>query len=171
MRAIAFTAIAFLTATAISGCSTRVADLTVASTKNFNLHSSAISTGKRVEGSDSVAIVLFPLGNPNLKTAIDRAVEKDRCAVGLSDVVINQEFFAFIFGYAEVNVKGNLIIDNEQPGCGGYAQDYRQQPPQNWQAPATSYSSRDQQLQQLQQQQGNLSYEEYQRRYRQIMGQ
>lgn len=171
MRAISLSALAFIAVATISGCTTRVADLTVASSKNINLHSTALSTGKRVEGSDSVGVVLFPLGQPNVKTAIDRAVEKDRCAVGLSDVVIDQEFFAFIFGYVKYNVKGNLIIDNEQPGCGGYAQTYRQQPSSNWQAPASPYSVRDQRLQQLQQQQNSLSYEEYQRRYQQIMGQ
>jgi len=169
MRAIPFTALVFIAA-AVSGCTTRLADLTVASSKNINLHSSALSSGRRVEGSDSVGVVLLPLGRPNVKTAIDRAVENDRCAVGLSDVVIDQEIFALIFGYVKLNVKGNLIIDNELPGCGKYVQSNRQQPPSDWKAPAPSDSSRDQQLQQLQQQQG-LSYDEYQRRYQQIMSQ
>ncbi|MNE70036.1 hypothetical protein D3C80_1657990 [compost metagenome] len=147
----------------------RVADLTVASSKNVNLNSGGLAEGRRVTGSDSVAVVLFPLGFPNMEEAIDRAIEKDKCAVGLSDVVIDQEAFAFIVGYQAINVEGNLLIDAAKPGCGGMAsQNYRPAPAQ---APATPYSSQESQLQQLQQQQGSLSYEEYQRRYREIVGQ
>ncbi len=172
MRAISLSLFSLATALALSGCSIRVADLTVASTKNFNMNSTALETGRRVEGKDSVAVVIFPLGQPNMKEAIDRAVEKERCAVGLSDVVINQEAFVFLVGYVAMNVEGNLILDRAQPGCGGaVSQGYRQQPSQAAQAPAPSYGAKEQQLQQLQQLQGTLSYEEYQRRYREIVGQ
>ncbi|WP_028627690.1 hypothetical protein [Metapseudomonas resinovorans] len=156
---------------AASGCTMRVADLTVASTKNFNMNSTALETGRRVEGKDSVPVVLFPLGQVNMKEAIDRAVEKERCAVGLSDVVINHEAFAFFFGYIAMTVEGNLILDRAQPGCGGMAaRDYLPAAAAST-VPTTSYATKDAQLQQLQQQQGSLSYEEYQRRYREIVGQ
>ncbi|MDH4564096.1 hypothetical protein E8F06_24085 [Pseudomonas sp. BN411] len=156
----------------MTGCTNRIADLTVASTKNFNMNSTALETGRRVEGTDTIAVVLLPLGEPNIKEAIDRAVEKERCAVGLSNVVIDQEFFIFLVGYVKLNVEGNLILDRALPGCGGVAdQGYRPAPAQGAQAPAPSYSAQEQQLQQLQQRQGSLSYEEYQRRYREIVGQ
>lgn len=174
MGAIRFTAIALAMVAAVSGCTTRVADLTIASTKNINLNSGAFSDGRRVTGSDSVPVVLFPLGQPNVKEAIDRAVEKDKCAVGLSDVVINQEVFAFIFGMVQFTVEGNLIVDNGKPGCGGSAYQPSYQPRYSPQASPTPQSygpSRDQQLQQLQQQSGSMPYDEYQRRYRMIMGQ
>lgn len=153
----------------LSGCTTRVADLTVASTKNFNTQSGSLSSGKRVEGADRVAVVLVPLGTPSIETAIDNAIESDRCAVGLSDVVLSNKFFVFLFGYVELNVKGNLILDSSQPGCGGVAPAVyspRQQPANV--KPSSSAYSKDQQLQRLQQQ--NLPYEQYQRRYREIMG-
>ncbi|MBO3274084.1 hypothetical protein [Pseudomonas schmalbachii] len=170
MRAIPLTVLALIAAASISGCSTRVADLTVASSKNFNMHSSGLETGRRVVGSNSVPVILFPLGQPNLKEAIDRAVEKDKCAVGLSDVVIYQEVFSVLVGYVAVNVEGNLVIDHEQPGCGGVAsQGYRQPYSQAVQAPSTSYRAQQQQLEQLSRE--SLSYEEYQRRYQQIMSQ
>ena len=44
--------------------------------------------GPRVTGEDSAAVVLFPTGIPNVKEAAARAIEKDKCAVALSDVVI-----------------------------------------------------------------------------------
>ena len=53
-----------------SGCSVRMADLTVASTKNYNLNSNQFVKGERVTADDSVPVVLFPLGIPNMKTAM-----------------------------------------------------------------------------------------------------
>lgn len=156
----------------LSGCSMRIADLTVASTKNFNLNSGELTIGPRVTGKDNVAVILFPIGKPNLKTAIDRAVEKDRCAVGLSNVVLNEEGFVFIFGYIGISVQGDLIIDNNQPGCGGNA-NYVQKPVQKAYQPqpqtTQSYPNREQQIRDLESQ--NLPYAEYQRRYNEIMGQ
>lgn len=168
MRAIPLALLSLAAALTMTGCSVRVADLTVASTKNFNMNSTALETGRRVEGKDQVAVVILPLGQPNMKEAIDKAVEKERCAVGLSDVVINQEAFAFLVGYVAVTVEGNLILDRSQPGCGGVASRYTPAPTSY--APAAA-SPKESQLQQLQQQQGSLSYEEYQRRYREISAQ
>lgn len=169
MRAIPLALLSLTASLALTGCTMRVADLTVASTKNFNMNSTALETGRRVEGSDTIPVVLVPLGQPNVKEAIDRAVETERCAVGLSNVVINQEAFAFFFGYVKYNVEGNLILDRAQPGCGGVA--YQSYQPTTAQAPTPAYSTKEHQLQQLQQQQGILSYEEYQRRYKAITGQ
>ncbi|MNO23685.1 hypothetical protein D3C76_134910 [compost metagenome] len=171
MRTIPLALLSLAAAATLSGCTMRIADLTVASSKNVNLNSGALTEGRRVTGSDSVAVVLFPLGFPNMEEAIDRAIEKDKCAVGLSDVVIGQEAFAFIVGYQAINVEGNLLIDAAKPGCGGVAAQRYQSAPAPALAPTSSYSPKEAQLQQLQQQQGSLSYEEYQRRYREIVGQ
>ena len=111
--------ISILTASTIfaTGCSIRMADMTVASTKNYNLNSNQFVKGQRVIGEDKVPVVLFPLGFPNFKTAIDRAIEKDRCAVALSDVVITQLNQAFLFGQIGYRVEGTQIIDRSQPEC------------------------------------------------------
>lgn len=101
----------------LSGCTVRVADLTVASTKNYNLNSSKFLKGKRVMAEDSYPVILFPMGIPNVKTAADRAIEQDKCAVGLTDVVVNQLNQFFIVGKIGLRVEGNLILDRSQPGC------------------------------------------------------
>lgn len=101
----------------LSGCSVRVADMTVGSTKNVNMNSGKFVKGNRVKGEDKAAVVLFPLGIPNVKTAMDRAIEKDKCAVGLSDVVITQLNHSFIFGAIGYRVEGDLVIDQGKPGC------------------------------------------------------
>ncbi|WP_111859918.1 hypothetical protein [Acinetobacter sp. CFCC 10889] len=102
---------------ATSGCAIRMADMTVASTKNYNLNSNQFVKGQRVTGEDKVPVVLFPLGVPNFKTAIDKAIEKDRCTVALSDVVITQLNQAFIVGQIGYRVEGTQVIDRSQPEC------------------------------------------------------
>ncbi|UYD60287.1 hypothetical protein OPFAMLBM_00288 [Aeromonas phage avDM12-TAAL] len=101
-----------------TGCSQRVADLTVASTKNINLDNGKFEYGNRVTGTDQRGILFgIPVGIPEVKTAADRAIEQDRCAVGLKDVVVDYSFFSFFFGFMQYDVTGNLIIDKNVPGC------------------------------------------------------
>lgn len=101
----------------MSGCAVRVADMTVGSTKNYDLNSQSFVKGSRVEGDDIVPVFLFPLGIPNVKSAVDDAIEKDRCAVGLSDLVITQLNQSFLIGRIGYRVEGDLILDQGQPGC------------------------------------------------------
>ncbi|WP_445775091.1 hypothetical protein [Shewanella sp.] len=114
MKKIAIISLALLT---ISGCTVRVADLTVASTKNFDLNSGNLVKGQRVTGEDSYPVILFPTGIPNVKTAMDRAIESEKCAVGLSDLVITQLNHSFIIGSIGMRVEGDLIIDKSRSGC------------------------------------------------------
>lgn len=110
-----------LGAVVASGCTVRVADMTVASTKNYNLNSSKFIKGERVVGEDNYPVVLFPLGFPNIKAAMDNAIQKDRCAVGLTDVVMSSVNHSFLFGMIGYRVEGDLIIDASLPGCSARA--------------------------------------------------
>jgi len=111
------TIILAVTTIAVSGCSIRMADMTVASTKNYNINSNQFVKGQRVTGEDKVPVFLFPLGIPNFKTAIDKAIEKEPCSVALSDVVITQLNHAFLVGQIGYRVEGTQIIDLSQPNC------------------------------------------------------
>lgn len=102
----------------LSGCAVRVADLTVASTKNYNLNSNQFVKGERVTADDSVPVILFPLGIPDMKTAMDKAIEKNNCSVALTDVVITSLNYAFLVGKIGYRVEGNQVIDTNQPNCG-----------------------------------------------------
>ncbi|AIA46706.1 TPA: hypothetical protein ON183_003011 [Serratia marcescens] len=115
------TILAMASAVLLSGCSIRVADLTVGSTKNYNINGNKFVTGQRVTAEDSYPVIIFPTGIPNMKTAIDKAIEKDKCAVGLSNVVITQLNHAFLFGKIGLRAEGNLIIDKSLPGCENHA--------------------------------------------------
>ena len=105
------------TALVTSGCAQRVVDFTIGSTKNINFTDGQFTEGKRVEANDTKVVVLIPLGTPSLKEATDRAIEKDKCAVGLTNVTADSEIFSFLFGYIRYNVEGNLLIDRSLPGC------------------------------------------------------
>lgn len=45
----------------LSGCTVRVADMTVGSTKNYNLNAAKFEKGQRVTGEDKAPIVIFLL--------------------------------------------------------------------------------------------------------------
>lgn len=106
-----------LGAALLSGCTYRVVDLTVASTKNYNLNGNDFVKGSRVTGEDAYPVVVFPLGIPNIKEATDIAIENNPCAVALSDVVVTQYNYSFFFGVYGVTVEGDLILDRTKPGC------------------------------------------------------
>jgi hypothetical protein len=74
-----------------SGCTTRLVDFTMISTKNIDLSRSADfrRAQQRVKGKDEAMIIIFiPTGVPNMKEAIDRALESVPGAVALVDGVV-----------------------------------------------------------------------------------
>ncbi len=97
----------------LTGCVQRITDFTVISSKNMNLSNAAtfVRDDKRVEGDDTKAVIIFPLGIPNAKEALDNAIQTVPGCVGLVDGVLEHEFFAFVFGYVKYRVKGTCLID------------------------------------------------------------
>lgn len=87
--------IAFLAA---SGCSTRLVDFTIISTKNVAMRFEEGGMGPRVEGKDEVWSILgIPLGVPNLEEAIDDAIEKSGPQYdALTDGVVYSYFYWFL---------------------------------------------------------------------------
>ena len=98
---------------ALSGCTTvnRIGDFTIISSKNIDLSRGAsFKRGTtRVKGQDMVTNSGFtPVVTPNMKTAIDRAIESTPGAVALLDGVISQKIAPFRIGYV---VEGTPLID------------------------------------------------------------
>lgn len=97
------------------GCTIRLVDFTIISTKNIDLaRASSFSRGKsRVQGEHSAAIIIFiPTGVPSVKTAIDRAIESVPGAVALVDGVVTEKSWWFIFGMSGYVVEGTPLIDS-----------------------------------------------------------
>ena len=100
----------------ILGCTTRLVDFTMISTKNVDLsHAANFERGKaRVQGEDEASIIIFiPTGTPNMKEAIDRAIEKIPGAVALVDGVLTVKswYIPYIFGKTTYVVEGTPLID------------------------------------------------------------
>lgn len=73
------------------GCTQRLGDFTLISTKNVDLSDASIDvkTGRRVTGEDCRYIALFiPLGAPSIKEAVDDALEK-----GNGNLLVDQVTF------------------------------------------------------------------------------
>jgi hypothetical protein len=104
-----------ITALSISGCVYRIADLTLVSTRNVDISrfNSAVKVKDRVIGEDKkLLIVAFPTGAPNLKEAIDRAIQSYPECVALSDAVLYERFFyiPYIYGEFGYKVEGHPIL-------------------------------------------------------------
>jgi len=83
-------------------------DFTVISTKNVKVPS--VAKGERVTGEDCIPVVLFPLGIPNMKEAIDRAIEKAGPEYdALIDGVVYQVNQSFLIGRICYRVEGTPI--------------------------------------------------------------
>lgn len=99
---------------ALTGCKTRLTDFTVLSSKNvdFSKKDTFKRGPNRVTGVDEAYIIIFiPTGIPNIKTAIDRAIEGVPGAVALVDGVLYAENWWFIFGANSYIVEGTPLID------------------------------------------------------------
>jgi hypothetical protein len=98
----------------LSACSTRLTDFTIISTKNIDLSQAAsFQHGKqRVTGKDICFIFIFPFGIPNMKEAIDRAIESCPGAVALVDGVIYNDWGYFVIAaYSGYRVEGTPLIN------------------------------------------------------------
>lgn len=100
----------------LSGCTHRLIDFTLISSKNVDLaRGASFVRGKdRVQGTDKVHIVLFfPTGSYNLKEAVDRAIESTPGAIALLDGVVYTKFWyvPLIYGQSMAIVEGTPLID------------------------------------------------------------
>lgn len=104
----------------LTACSSKVAQYSILSNSNVDItHSKSFSRGDKVVGDDTTLIFfIFPLGNPAVDRAISRAIEQDRCVVGLTDVTITYtKAWVLSAGLNNINVEGRQLIDTTLPGC------------------------------------------------------
>lgn len=107
---------ALAAAVLLSACTQRVADFTLLSTKNVELSRAAelVRGSARAEGRDEEAtILIFSTGIPDVKAAVDAAIESVPGAVALADGVIYSEVFILppLGGSSAYIVEGTPLID------------------------------------------------------------
>ncbi len=105
-----------MTALILSGCSYRVLDFTLISSKNVDLTKGAtfVRGKNRVTGKDRVHwIIVIPTGRVNIKEALDRAIESTPGCVALLDGVIYSKFWLVPYAYGQqtITVEGTPLID------------------------------------------------------------
>ena len=120
MKKLSFLLLVAVLTVSFSGCTHRLVDFTIISSKNIPLED---VTGRlkrapnRVKGKDTSHMVLyFPIGFPNMKEAIDRAIEQYPGAVGLVDGVVKQNsWWTILYGQNSYIVEGTPIyLDTKQ---------------------------------------------------------
>jgi len=97
----------------LTGCSFRLAGMTVLSTRNVALNKvdlDKMPQVKGVKGEDSKWVVLgIPLGFPHLENAVDDALIKGGGDV-MTDAVIQMEMWTILlFGQHAITVKGTVV--------------------------------------------------------------
>jgi len=110
---IALSLISALAFSLLLGCTQRVLDFTIISSKNVQAKVDPTGKGKnRVRGTDYVWWILaIPLGAPNMKEAIDRAIESagpDYDAL-IDGVVYASAYWYILTGRSGIKVEGTPI--------------------------------------------------------------
>lgn len=100
----------------LAGCSQRIADFTIMSSKNVDL-SRGVDFKRlptRIIGEDKKSIIMFiPTGEPNIKEAMDNAIESVPGAIGLVDGVVTYSawWIPYLYGEFGYEVEGTPLID------------------------------------------------------------
>ncbi|MGR8951538.1 MAG: hypothetical protein ACU83V_03895 [Gammaproteobacteria bacterium] len=97
----------------LNGCTARIADLTLVSTKNIDLSDTHLDarTGQRQMGEDCGFILLdiIPLHWPNLKEAVDQALEKGRGNIMVDQVTELKTAWMVIGTQQCIKVEGTVL--------------------------------------------------------------
>ena len=103
----------FLLSLIVSGCSTRIADLTLVSTKNIDLMNTQLDSrqGRRQKGEDCKIVLLgiIPLGLPNLEEAVDKALEAGGGNIMVDQVTEFKETWFVVATQACMVVEGTVL--------------------------------------------------------------
>jgi hypothetical protein len=113
MRKVIWLCVVVFAVGSLTGCVQRLTDFTVISSKNVDLSRGAdfVRGDQRVEGEDTKIAIIFPLGIPSAKEAMDKAIQTVPGCVALVDGVLEHEYFYLYFGYFKYRVKGTCLID------------------------------------------------------------
>ena len=97
----------------LSGCSVRVADLTMVSTKNIDLSNTQLDArkGQRQTGEDCRfnLLGLIPFGLPNMEEAVDKALEKGKGNVMVDEVTEYKNIWVILGFISCINVEGTVL--------------------------------------------------------------
>ncbi|MFT7005589.1 MAG: hypothetical protein ACJAXJ_000087 [Colwellia sp.] len=110
--------LAAISGLALGGCTARIADVTYISTKAVNQSqiSKATTDNVRVTGEDMKQIIVFiPTGRPDMKEALDEAIETKPCGIALKDATLTSYswWIPYIYGQSKIIAEGKVLEDTE----------------------------------------------------------
>lgn len=113
-----------------SGCTTRLGDFTVISTKTIDWsRSNTLKKAKvRVDGEDIAHWIIFlPTGSPTIDEAVDNAIESIPGAVALIDAALYSRFWwiPYIYGQQGYIIEGTPLIDTSLTSIEDYNSVFR----------------------------------------------
>ena len=104
----------------LGGCTFRVADLTLVSTKNVDLNNTSLDArkGKRVKGEHCAFALLglIPFGVPNLEEAVDEALEKGKGNIMVDQVTYSTGAYYILLSQSFIEVEGTVLNIAEHSG-------------------------------------------------------
>lgn len=117
MKIVSRVALVLFVAMTLSACTQRIVDYTVISTKNVDISQLADykRSDSRIEGIDKVHLVFgIPTGTPNMKEAIDRAIESAPGSGALVDGVVYLKTWQIplVYGQMSYVVEGTPLVKN-----------------------------------------------------------
>ena len=87
----------FLLLLLFTGCSTRVADFTIISTKNIDMDGNYELVESNVKGKDVTPIIVYiPIGSPSIENAIDDALNSVDGDI-MTDVTVRSNIWWFVY--------------------------------------------------------------------------
>lgn len=93
------------------GCSQRIGDFTLMSTKNVDIGGKYKKIDGRFSGDDSRGVFFgIPLGTPNLKTAVDNCIESGKGDLITNAVLDGSYWTVIIWGQHKYTVTGDVWI-------------------------------------------------------------
>ena len=98
--------------TTLSACTSRVADLTLVSTKNLGSSSLNLSSksGKRERAEDcKFSLLGIPFGIPSLETAVDKALEAGNGTIMVDEVTEEKTTWVILGNINCIVVEGTVV--------------------------------------------------------------
>ena len=100
-----------------TGCVSRVADLTLCSTKNVDVRKAHYTSSKRRVTGETMRefVFVFPVGRCDVKEAIDRAIENAPGAVALANVTVEYGwwYIPIIYACQWYTIEGDPVFEVE----------------------------------------------------------
>ena len=91
------------------GCSTRIGDFSVISTKNIEMDGEYELIGRDVKGTDMKPIILyFPTGTPTIEGAIDDALESVDGDIMTDVIITSNVWWLYLYGEQRYVVVGDV---------------------------------------------------------------